>query len=1109
VNAYYGVSNAYSEVVYENSPLARVEQQASPGADWEKNGGHTRKMEYLSNNTGEVKRIQAVTSWNAVAMINDVSLIFAPDDAYTSGGYYNASTLYKTVAKDEDGKEAYSFVDSSGRNIMIRKINKKNNGTVENLDTYYVYDEFGNLSFVIPPKAALFNTAAELNGNLNTLCYQYKYDQYQRLAEKKLPGKDWEYFVYDKQNRQVLGQDGNLRTAVNTFGQRGWMFTKYDALGRSVYSGFFANTGTRAAMQTALNSMSANALNNEKASTTAFSQNSMDIYYTKEAFPTGSVTVLSVNYYDEYPAGSPAAPAQIKNQAILAASPTTIVSNGFSSIRSLKNSPTVSYVRNVENNGWTSAVIWYDTNGRPVGTYGQNHLGGFTKTETLLDFAGRTLEVDTQHSRNSGTAEVAVTDRFVYNPQQFLSKHYQKINTNAEELLADYTYDELGKLINKKVGNNLQNIDYTYNIRGWLTGINPNDIETLNTKLFAYKIKYNTVEGAEVPNNSYTDLKVKPKYNGGIAEVDWKTAYGANEPLRRYGYVYDGAERLQAGFFQPGSNPYTKEYTEVVDYDLNGNISSLLRTGGIVKANAEVADDLKYYYTNGGNQLDYIEEMGQGNALSGYPLPQGIGKQITYDPNGNMISHLDKGITKIAFNFLNLPSAITGASPAASLNYIYSADGTKVQMSRDTEISDYLGNFQYTSSGGNIISSVLANEEGYYDFKNSRYVYQYKDHLGNIRLSYARNTDGSPQILEENSYYPFGLKHAGYNTGDTTNNKFKYLYNGKELQANGNLDYGWRQYMPDLGRWNGMDQLAESYHSFSPYAYVMNNPLSLIDPDGRLTQKFLTSIWNSSSNNEPTYWYNIGGSLESNSGVKIGYEGNYMSLNTAMDAEGGGNEPGIIHIPTIRLTGKHNEWGQAFQDAFNSFVEKLNSEWYSLGGKTNWYLGSAAIAIAFKGGVNSKNMYSQGIRRGVSGNYQLTGRNLSLFGKAPMTEVTQPISKVAKFGKGLGTASFYFGLASDGIGVRNYLQNPNSKNAVHPAKFGLNTIMGIAGNWGGPIGASIGTIYFGVDNNYDGPGGQGWPGFFNDANTDQKMLDEGFNQAGPYRFHIMGAHEPK
>ncbi|MDG4655298.1 RHS repeat-associated core domain-containing protein, partial [Chryseobacterium arthrosphaerae] len=60
-----------------------------------------------------------------------------------------------------------------------------------------------------------------------------------------------------------------------------------------------------------------------------------------------------------------------------------------------------------------------------------------------------------------------------------------------------------------------------------------------------------------------------------------------------------------------------------------------------------------------------------------------------------------------------------------------------------------------------------------------------------------------------------------------------YKYNGKELQETGMFDYGWRQYMPDLGRWNGMDQLAESYLSTSPYAYVANNPVSLTDPDGR------------------------------------------------------------------------------------------------------------------------------------------------------------------------------------------------------------------------------------------------------------------------------------
>lgn len=50
-------------------------------------------------------------------------------------------------------------------------------------------------------------------------------------------------------------------------------------------------------------------------------------------------------------------------------------------------------------------------------------------------------------------------------------------------------------------------------------------------------------------------------------------------------------------------------------------------------------------------------------------------------------------------------------------------------------------------------------------------------------------------------------------------------------------DYGWRHYIPELGRWNGMDQLSEMYLSASPYAYVLNNPISYIDPDGRCSQR--------------------------------------------------------------------------------------------------------------------------------------------------------------------------------------------------------------------------------------------------------------------------------
>jgi hypothetical protein len=128
------------------------------------------------------------------------------------------------------------------------------------------------LVFVIPPKAATAANIAELNAKLNSLCYQYKYDKYNRPAEKKLPGKGWEYVIYDKQNRPILTQDANLRTTTNTFGQKGWMFTKYDGFGRTVYTGFYANTGTRADIQAQVNAISANGLNNETTSATPFTR---------------------------------------------------------------------------------------------------------------------------------------------------------------------------------------------------------------------------------------------------------------------------------------------------------------------------------------------------------------------------------------------------------------------------------------------------------------------------------------------------------------------------------------------------------------------------------------------------------------------------------------------------------------------------------------------------------------------------------------------------------------------------------------------------------------------------------------------------------------------
>ncbi|WP_373427990.1 RHS repeat domain-containing protein [Chryseobacterium sp. WLY505] len=109
-------------------------------------------------------------------------------------------------------------------------------------------------------------------------------------------------------------------------------------------------------------------------------------------------------------------------------------------------------------------------------------------------------------------------------------------------------------------------------------------------------------------------------------------------------------------------------------------------------------------------------------------------------------------------------------------------------------------------------------------------MYNYTDHLGNVRLSYAKNGAGT-EIIEESNYYPFGLKHEGYN-GLTGNPLYQYKYNGKELQESGMYDYGARMYMPDIGRWGVVDPLAEKMTRHSPYNYAFDNPMRFIDPDG-------------------------------------------------------------------------------------------------------------------------------------------------------------------------------------------------------------------------------------------------------------------------------------
>ena len=756
---------------------------------------------------------------------------------------------------DEDGNQTIEFKNGEGQVLLVRKMLS----ATEKADTYYVYNEYNQLAFVIPPKGAV---ATDPNTVLLDLCYQYRYDGRNRLVEKKLPGKGWEYMVYDKQDRLVLTRDAVLEA------QGKWLFTKYDQFSRPIYTGILDSPPGRSQQVAAVEGLGSN--NETRTAAPNFNNTGMDVYYTtNSAYPQYNYVLLSVNYYDTYPSYSfnPAFPTTILGQTLLTDTPTT---EGLST----KSLPVMSLVKNIEDDNWTKNYTYYDKKGRSVGSYSINHLGGRTKVESKLDFAGVVQQSITRHKRLDSDTDKVITEKFIYDQQNRLLSHTHQVDNNPVEYLAQNSYNELSQLSGKKVGGispstPLQDISYSYNIRGWMTQIN--DPNNLNGKLFGYKINYNQVEGLETPDALTASLQVKPKYNGNIAEVSWKTLTEENEPLKRYGYVYDRLNRLSAGFYQRSGQENSLEYFEKAEYDLNGNITRLKRSEGLVAGSttAMMIDNLKYDYT--GNRLTKVTEEQIGNS-KGYPYIA-VPNEIKYDNglatgNGNMTAFVDKGISSIQYNYLNLPKKITQNTKVT--DYIYRADGTKVKKLFGDIETNYLDGFQYKSTyqveswNGEgtfhpdpnevpvLKLRIIPTAEGYYDALLNKYVYHYTDHLGNIRLSYTdTNNDGTIQprrynasnctgkfclddwrpgeIVEVNNYYPFGLLH---NYTATSGNAYQYKYQGQELQETGFYSFKWRNYMPDIGRFFNIDPLSEKYPTWAPYVFSGNRVIDARELEG-------------------------------------------------------------------------------------------------------------------------------------------------------------------------------------------------------------------------------------------------------------------------------------
>ncbi|MGV0753977.1 DUF6443 domain-containing protein [Empedobacter brevis] len=839
-NSFYstatGDSSPFSEKTFENSPLNRVLAQAAPGKSWAPGSGHEIKFSYQANKSSdEVIIFDVKTTYNATAKVYDIELT-----RRLSPVYYANGTLYKTVTTDENGQPIVEFKNKEGQ-VILKRIDT----TDGRHDTYYVYDIYGNLTYVLPPKLLdLYYGSNPLRADwqklMDELGYQYVYDEKNRLVEKQLPGKGREFMVYDNQDRLTLQQDINQRTGTN----KGWTFFKYDKFGRMVYSGFFKNTATRGSMQTALNNK--RTPNNEERTSVGLGNNGTGLFYTNNQFPNGSLTVQSVHYYDHYQNLGVTPFSIIDGQNVI----------GINDTRT-KGLAVASYTNVLGETTWNKAYTFYDEEYlRPVASHLVNYLNGYQTTASVLDFRGKVKNTMTKHklSESEGN-EMTVKEEFDYYPNELLKYQTHQVNNNPKEYIVQNSYNEINQLTSKKVGNTnsstpLQKVDYKYNIRGWLTDINNVDVTETGTykDLFSFRIYYDQIDD---PTLAITNQPFgRALFNGNIAQTKWKT--GTDNVTQEYLYKYDGLNRLMAA-----RNFYNKiqiqdAYSEYVKgYDKNGNILGFIRNGNRLSENIFAIDDLKYDYQANSNKLLNVSDnktedgFSDKNKYTGTAVND-VRNDYNYDPNGNLIQDLNKGITKISYNFLNLPTEVLWGN-GDKISYIYDANGVKLakyvqkNLLSNSEATYYMNGFQYSQEAGKGNQSVLQffpTAEGYVNVTGGttfNYVYNYTDHLGNVRLSYQKESNGSLKVLEENNYYPFGLKHQGYNSTNLANANYKYKYNGKELQDDFNInlyDYGARNYDPAIGRWFNIDPLAEKSRRFSPYTYALNNPVYFIDPDG-------------------------------------------------------------------------------------------------------------------------------------------------------------------------------------------------------------------------------------------------------------------------------------
>jgi hypothetical protein len=861
-------------------------------------------------------------------------------------GTYPANSLFKKRVLDEQGNETIEYTDKRGR--LVEKRQQLQTGVYAH--THYLYDGLGRPKAIIQPMGYDLNAGFTYNAaDFQKWVFFYNYDARGRNTEKHVPAAGFTKMIYDKKDRLAMQQDA-LQATLNR-----WNFIKYDAFDREAFRGETLNTNSQAILQAAFgvytapdevwNSGSgysgtsfptiANPSINDVQLFTFYDQyDFVSALNNNLAFEAGSAFHAKHTSAKGLQTGTVAYNQADHNQYFISA-------NYFDTKNRSIQSKTQNHVGGIDlvntKYGFAGQILQTNATHRKAG---QANITNQTQTDydhmlrptqlrhsingqAFKTLANYTYDPLGRISKKSiepgavdytcGNSKESITSGSWTQPSTWLGSSIPTVgdavkinvghsvnlsNQQSQDIMYVITYGGLtlsgaGTRLNLKfVGNNttnlttaLQSIDYTYHIRGWLKGINPS-LNTAEGDLFSYKLDYETA--------GY--------YDGNIGKITWQSPdnpYSCAKPTRSYTYSYDKSSRLLNATY---ASTVANENFGIagMSYDKNGNINTLQRFG-VNGSSFGLIDNLSYNYGNSGNRLGFVNDAIIGNPNVGdFKNLNTINDDYEYWPNGGLKTDKNKEISLIEYDtYLNKVKKVNWAD-GRWLTFSYNGAGELIQRKNSTgDTWDYANGliyknaapYQITTSEGRIV-----NNSGTWG-----YEYEYRDHLGNLRLSYTKE-NGNLKINQMNTVDPWGFEIETLTF--SKENSQNFVFQNQEKIKDFGLDINWFKYRPfdpQLGRGWQTDRLAAKYSHNSPYAFSENKVTSHIELDGLEAVKL---PWHQESERETSNANNntnkpgIKFSANSSLGLQGGLQGKLLGFKAGLFINLGAADMGSTERPS-------------------------------------------------------------------------------------------------------------------------------------------------------------------------------------------------------------------